>query len=320
MILFFIIFVPLFAITLACVGLILSVERSKQNKQIQAMLRTANPVAAERAVNILGPEKGDSPLPEFLRSSRFLKSLDLKAEQAGMEWTGAKIVMFSFAGACIGAIVSWQLPISFAKPFICVGAAAIAASLPFLVLSRTRFKRLSQFEEQFPDALDFVSRSMRAGHGFSVAMEMLVLDSPEPLASSFRRIFKEVHLGSPLEVALATLVQLVPLLDVRFFVASVLLQHETGGNLGEILSKLAHVIRERFRLKGQVKAASAHGRITGFVLLFMPIVVAIVLVVVSPTYLSGLFAEELGRKMVLFAVVGQFVGYLCIRKIVNIKV
>lgn len=179
---------------------------------------------------------------------------------------------------------------------------------------------LSAFEAQFPEALDFLSRSMRAGHGFSIALEMLSADAPEPLGTAFRQISNDLQLGSSLDVAFSKLVRFVPLLDVRFFVSSVLLQQETGGNLGEILTKLAHVIRERFRIKGQVKAASAHGRITGLVLLLMPIGVAGFMMITTPQYLRELTTDSTGRILLYGAIGGQVVGYFVIRKIINIKV
>ena len=149
---------------------------------------------------------------------------------------------------------------------------------------RRRKKRFEQFEQQLPEALDFISRSMRAGHGFTIALEMLAADSPEPLGGAFRKIANDMQLGGSLQACLARLLDLFPLVDVRFFASSVLLQQETGGNLGEILSKLATIIRERFRLKGQVKAASAHGRITGLVLVLMPVAVAFFMMATSPDY------------------------------------
>jgi len=192
--------------------------------------------------------------------------------------------------------------------------------IPLLVVLWKRSKNISAFEKQFPEALDFLSRSMRAGHGFSIALEMLAADSPDPLATSFRRISNDLQLGSSLDVALGKLLLLMPLVDVRFFVSSVLLQQETGGNLGEILSKLALIIRERFRLKGQVKAASAHGRITGLVLVLMPVVVTMLMMITSPKYLGDLAADKTGRMMIYGAAIGQVVGYLVIKKITNIKV
>jgi tight adherence protein B len=165
-----------------------------------------------------------------------------------------------------------------------------------------------------------LSRSLRVGHGFSIGLEMLGVDSPDPLGAAFRRVSNDLQLGSPLETALGKLVILIPLIDVRFFVSSVLLQQETGGNLGEILTKLSYVIRERFRLKGQVKAASAHGRITGLVLLLMPIAVTGFIMVTTPEYLTALAADKIGRMLIYGAIFGQIIGYFVIQKIVNIKV
>ena len=179
---------------------------------------------------------------------------------------------------------------------------------------------IAAFEEQFPEALDFLSRSMRVGHGFTIGLEMLGVDSPDPVGAAFRRVSNDLQLGSPLEVALGKLVILVPLIDVRFFVSSVLLQQETGGNLGEILSKLSYVIRERFRLKGQVKAVSAHGRITGLVLLLMPVAVTAFIMLTTPEYLTALGTSKIGRMMIYGAVFGQIIGYFVIQKIVKIKV
>ncbi len=127
-------------------------------------------------------------------------------------------------------------------------------------------------------------------------------------------------LGSSLEIAMGKMVTLMPLVDVRFFVSSVVLQQETGGNLGEILTKLAYIIRERFRLKGQVKAVSAHGRITGMVLLLMPVGVAGFLLISNPKYLTDMAANHIGRMMIWGAILGQIVGYFVINKIIKIKV
>ncbi len=320
MLLFFVVFILLFLVVLLCVGLGFAFQRSRQNKQIHAMLRTADPAAAERQIKLLTSQGNEDGLTAFVKSLRVVKALDLIAEQAGVEWTGVELILAPFGLAIVAALVSSQLPIPSYRALVVLALSIAVGGLPFFALFRKRSKRLAAFEEQFPEALDFMSRSMRAGHGFLVGLEMLVVDSPEPLASLFRRVLNDLHLGSPLDIALSKLTALVPTLDVRFFTASVLLQQETGGNLSEILSKLSHVIRERFRLKGQVRAAAAHGKITASVLLFMPIGVAFIMLFVSPAYLGMLFTDPQGRKMVGFAIGAQIVGYFCIKKIVNIKV
>jgi tight adherence protein B len=149
---------------------------------------------------------------------------------------------------------------------------------------------------------------------------MLSEESHPPLAPEFRKVFNEHNLGLPIESALKNLVTRMPLLDVRFFVSAVLLQRETGGNLAEVLTNLAHIIRERFKLKGQVRAASAHGRITGAVLTVMPIVLMLGLLVVAPGYLQGMVADPDGKYIILGAAIGLLLGHFTIRRIVNIKV
>jgi tight adherence protein B len=320
MVLFAIIFATLLAITLLCVGIGFALQKSRQNKRFRAMLRIANPTSSVREVDVLAPDANYDSLRRFLNSFEVTRSLDRIAEQAGLEWGGAEIIMCGAAAAVVAAFLASRISVVSIRPILIVAFALVGFASPLFVVLAKRRRRISKFEEQFPEALDFISRSMRAGHGFAVGMEMLVADSPEPLSSAFRRVLNDMNLGSPLDEALAKLVANIPSLDVRFFTASVLLQQETGGNLSEILSKLAHVIRERFRLKGQVKAASAHGRITGLVLLLMPIAVAAIMSITSPSYLAMLFSEKQGRYMVVFAIVAQVVGYFCIKKIVRIKV
>ena len=161
---------------------------------------------------------------------------------------------------------------------------------------------------------------MRAGHAFSVSLEMMADESPEPIGIEFRQVFNEQNLGAPIDVALKNLGQRVPLLDVRFFVSAVLLQRETGGNLAEILTKLSQVIRERFQLKGKVKAVSAHGRMTALILCVMPLITMMLLSVIAPTYLASMAGDYHGKLLIVGAIMGQILGYLWMRKIVNIKV
>lgn len=315
-----IIFVVVFATVLLFLGFCAAFNKTKQNNQIRAMLRTADPITAARAVELLRPAGIESSVEKILRRMGLANRLDLLLDQAGMNWNSTKLTLVSFGAGIAGLVFGFQLPEFDYRALVSVALAAGCGFLPFYVVSRKRAKRIRKFEEQFPEALDFLGRSMRAGHAFSIGLEMLVTDSPDPLASIFRRALQDLHLGSPLDEALGKLVMLAPLVDVRFFVSSVLLQQETGGNLSEILSKLSHVIRDRFRLKGQVKAVSAHGRITGLVLVLMPAAVAVIMLFSSPGYLLTLFRDPDGRLMLMGSVVGQFIGFLCIKKITNIKV
>jgi tight adherence protein B len=178
-----------------------------------------------------------------------------------------------------------------------------------------------KFEEQFPESLEFVARSMRAGHAFSVSLEMLHREFQEPLAGEFRRTFEEHNLGLPLDTALQKLSKRVPTLDVHFFVSAVLLQKRTGGNLAEILDKLAYVIRERFKLRGKIRAISAHGRMTGIALSSIPLGVAALMLLTNPDYVTFFVKEEIGnydghgRRRA-----ADILGYGIIQKIVDIEV
>lgn len=322
MLLAVILFVVIFVTVVACVAAGTSYFSSKQKQQIRSMLQKAEAPAPDRtagAVEYIRPADVDDLLARFLRRFEFMDRLDLILEQAGKDWTGSKLIIISCVTGACGVLLGLKLRlITPSVSAVLIGT--LGASLPLLLVLRKRAKAISAFEEQFPEALDFLSRSMRAGHGLSVALEMLSSDSPDPLGSAFRRVSNDLQLGSSMEVAFTKLVLLVPLVDVRFFVSSILLQQETGGNLGEILSKLASIIRERFRLKGQVKAAAAHGKITGLVLVLMPVAVVGFMMLSSPGYLRQLVNDPTGRIMIYGAVGGQIIGYFVIQKITNIKV
>ena len=312
-------FLVVFVTVVACVGLGMSYFRSKQKQQIRSMLRKAEASPAEQRSELLRPAEVEDALGKFLSRFEFMDRLELILEQSGKNWSASKLITISLITGIAGAILGTRFAFATAgiRILMCGLAGAFA---PIWLVMRKRNKAIRTFEEQFPEALDFLSRSMRAGHGFSVALEMLAADAADPLGSAFRRVSNDLQLGSPLEVALNKLMVLVPLVDVRFFVSSVVLQQETGGNLGEILSKLAWIIRERFRIKGQVKAASAHGRITGLVLVLMPAVVVVLLMMMSPSYLTGMMKDPTGKAMVYGACIGQVVGFFVIRKITNIRV
>jgi len=310
-----------FLTILICVGLASSFFKSKQKKQFASMLRKAEETPAEQRgiAEMIRPAKVEDFLSKLLRRFKVMDRLDRILEQSGKNWTSSKLIVISCVACGVGFLIGLKL--RFVDPEFGAPTAAILGGLiPLMLVLRKRAKTIRAFEEQFPEALDFLSRSMRAGHGFTIALEMLGSDSPDPLGSAFRRVSNELQLGSSLEVALAKLIVLVPLVDVRFFASSVLLQQETGGNLGEILTKLAQIIRERFRLKGQVRAVSAHGRITGLVLVLMPAAVAAFMLVATPQYLLEMAADKTGRALMYGAAIGQVIGYFVIRKIVNIKV
>jgi tight adherence protein B len=192
--------------------------------------------------------------------------------------------------------------------------------LPSLFLKRRRSTRLKRFEEQFPEALDLLSRAIRAGHAFQTAMGMCADELPAPVGIEFKKSFDQQNFGLPLKDALNELAERVPILDVKFFVTAVLIQRETGGNLAEILDNLAHVVRERFKILRQVRVHTAHGRFTGYVLLALPAALAAVLAWMNPDHMDLLFKEKLGQSMIMAAIVMQTVGYFWIRQVIKIEV
>jgi tight adherence protein B len=204
--------------------------------------------------------------------------------------------------------------------YVAVLVGAVASLGPVGYVWWLRKGRLHKFESVFPETLEFISRSMRAGHAFSVSLEMIHREFPEPVSGEFRRTFEEHNLGLPLETALQKLAQRVPSLDVHFFVSAVLLQKRTGGNLAEILDKLAVIIRERFKLRGRIKAVSAHGKMTASTLSAIPVAVGVLMFFTNPDYVTFFFEDEVGQIMLAIGILLQLLGFGIMKKIVNIEV
>src|SRR5262249_6105307 len=194
-----------------------------------------------------------------------------------------------------------------------------AAFLPLLYVRHVARRRLAAFEQQFPEAADLMARALRAGHAFTTALQMVADEVPDPVGPEFRLLFEQQNYGMSLADALKEFAARIPILDARFFVTAVLTQRETGGNLAEVLDNLASVIRERFKVKRQVRAVTAHGRITGWILACLPPALAFILSLVSPDFMAPLFSDPLGVKMLAVGCTLQVIGMLTIRKLVNIR-
>jgi tight adherence protein B len=175
------------------------------------------------------------------------------------------------------------------------------------------------FEEQFPDAIELIGRALRAGHAFTTGLAIVAEEAPQPVAGEFRLLYDQQNFGMPLGDAMKQFAQRIPLLDARFFVTAVLTQRESGGNLAEILSNLASVIRERFKVKRQVRVISAHGRLTGWVLSGLPPSLAMAFLVTSPNHIMTLVNDPMGVRMIFAALFLQILGTLIIRRLVNIE-
>jgi tight adherence protein B len=239
-------------------------------------------------------------------------------EQAGLRWSPARLVHLCLVAFACGVVVAWvMLPL---PQILDLLVGLVAGCVPLLYVWGKRRSRLKRFEEIFPETLEFIGRSMRAGHAFSVSLEMIHREFQEPVSGEFRRTFEEHNLGLPIEIALQKLGKRVPSIDVHFFVSAVLLQKRTGGNLAEILDKLAYVIRERFKLRGRIRAVSAHGKMTATALSCIPIAVSILMFYTNPDYVKFFFTDDVGQLMLGGAVALQLIGYGVMQKIVNIEV
>ena len=315
-------FVVVFALILLAVSVGMKFFDARRKQQVTGMLKTASGETVVTVTNLLKEMEAESPggIKGLLKTLQFTKHAQEQIQQAGMSWSSTRLLaamgLAMVPGLGLGALVPFLLN----GPTTALVCALVCGILPYLYVRAKRKKRLDQLEEQFPEALDFLARSMRAGHAFSISLEMVGEELPDPLGQEFRALFNEQNLGAPLDIALRNFTDRVPLLDVRFFTSSVLLQKQTGGNLSEILSRLAYVIRERFKLKGQVKAASAHGRLTATILTLLPVATMLGLLVVAPGYLQGMAADSDGKMMIGGAIVAQILGNFFIKKIINIKV
>ena len=258
-------------------------------------------------------------LSRIMKRFRLQTRLQDLLEQAGLKWHAARLLHTCLALFLAGFAVGWLMFPSDLR-IVAFLPAILAGVFPVLYVMRKKKARLRRFEALFPESLEFVARSMRAGHAFSVSLEMIHREFQEPLAGEFRRTFEEHNLGLPLDVALQKLAKRIPSLDVHFFVSAVLLQKRTGGNLAEILDKLAYVIRERFKLRGRIRAISAHGRMTGVALTCIPLAVGAIMFYVNPDYAQFFFTDDVGRLMLLAAIVLQIIGYMIIKRIVKIEV
>lgn len=261
-------------------------------------------------------ERREGPVPVVDRalSGSWLSHV---IEQAGVKTTASGHVAVSIGVAVLLAAISALLLRQWYAPVI--GAAA-GLCLPTVWLVRKRAVRMRVFEEMFPEALDLLSRAIRAGHAFQTAMGMVADELKEPVGPEFKKAFDQQNFGLPLKDALHELMARVPILDVRFFVTAVLIQRDTGGNLSEILDNLAHVVRERFKIRRQVRVHTAHGRFTGYVLLALPAALAVALTFINPDLMSLLFEQHMGRVMLAGAILLQIGGFFWIRHVMNIEV
>jgi tight adherence protein B len=255
---------------------------------------------------------------ELLERFQFVPQLRQLIAEAGLSWpVGRFTSMMLLAGASTAVVLSritWL-------PLIAVvlgGGAALSA--PFFYVRHKRQKRFLAFEENFADALDSLGRAMRAGHALAAGMEMVAYESPQPVGGEFRKVLEEWRLGRSWDQALDHLAERVPLVSVSLFVAAVRLQSRSGGKLHEILGRISEGVRESAALEGEIRAISAHGRMTGMILSCLPVGIALMLNWTSPGYLDILVDHPLGKYLITAAIVFLVAAHVVMRKILDIRI
>ena len=250
---------------------------------------------------------------------RVQSALHLKRmlDQADLHITPSRLIMFSVMAGTLGALAASV--ISSIIPLWALSG-LVAASVPFIHVWWRRRQRFNEFLEHLPDALDLISRALSAGHGFAEALNMVSTEMPDPIGMEFRKTYEEQNLGLSLKLALENLAQRIPLLDLRMCITAVLIQRETGGNLAEILEKVAYTIRERFRIMGDLKTLTTSSRMSAWLLCALPIFVAIAVTVMNPEYMSVLWKDQRGHYLIAAALFMQITGMLIVKKILNIRI
>lgn len=299
---------------------VLVVRPEQQGReQVWRRLRAVPPRAAARST-LLKRGQHLSAVPSLntllTRGRSHLGPLERLIEQSGARISVGTLVAASVLCALVAFAIAQQVVDHLG---IAVVAAAAASVLPASVLRRLRTSRIQKFEEQFPEALALMSRALRAGHAFTTGLAMVAEEMPAPLGPEFRTLYEHQNFGMPIGDALHAFARRVPLLDAKFLVTAVMIQREAGGNLSEIFDNIATVIRDRFRVKRQIRVVSAHARITGTVLIGIPPALALAVFTLNPQHLRLLTEDPLGTQIVMTGVALQLLGTVIIRRMVRLE-
>lgn len=275
--------------------------------------------APRESLSILkaGADGSSSRLRREFAKLAIVRALARQLQQAGLSWSVGQLLTFSALLPLAVVAAGFLLPVRFNYVVI---VAVLSALLPLLHMRRRRAKRLHQFERQLPDACDMLARSLRAGHAFAAAIQMVGDEFPEPMGGEFRATFDEINYGVSLNDALTNLAQRVPIHDLRYFVIAVLIQRETGGNLAELLDGITALVRERFKLFDKVRVLSAEGKLSAWILVLLPFVTAGLMSLINPGFLDVLWQDDTGVRVVQFAAVLMVVGVFWIRRTIAIRV
>ena len=293
-------------------------KRARLQKRLaEALLHSAH---TEDAEIIIARQELMSEIPSLNRALLQLQvatRLKRVLDQADLEITVTRLMMFSLMAGMLAGLAASMIAVPLLVVIVC---GLFGALIPFIHVFWKRKKRLDKFLEHLPDALELMSRALSAGHAFSEALHMVSMEMPEPISKEFRKTYEEQNLGLSLKLALENLTQRMPLLDLRLCVTAVMIQRETGGNLAEILEKVSYTIRERFRILGDLKTLTTSSRLSAWLLCGLPIGVAIAVTAMNPDYMSILWKDPRGHKLIYIALFLQVTGMLIVRKILRIKI
>ena len=314
-------FAVVFAAFLGTYWALLLRPEGRSQRDLERRLRPVKATRTAEAASLLRRIVPLSTVPSIdkylSRSKSVAQPLERLINRSGLTLTVGQLLLgMLFAGVTGAAAAFWLTR----EPLAAVACGFVFAALPWAAVRAAARRRLARFEEQFPEAIDLIARALRAGHAFTTGIGMVADEVPDPVRTEFRLLHDRQNFGMPLAEALRSFAERVPLLDARFFVTAVLTQRESGGNLSEVLDSLAALIRDRFRLKRQVRVLSAHGRITGWVLGCLPFAIGGILFVIAPDHISKLFTDPLGIRMVIVVAVLQVIGFAAMRRIVNIEI
>ena len=316
------VFVAVFAL-IAPVIIIWSGAGKGSSKQVIAALDTAlGDSKIEKPAPVLDFRKPEthSSIPwlnKILSRFDLIPRLQKILNQAEVKWTPGALLLMSFGCMVIPGYLVELRTDSYILGFL-IGL--VMSSLPIFYVLVLRAKRFKKFEAGLPDALDLMTSALRVGHSFNSSLSLVSRECADPIGSEFRIAFEEQNFGLELRVALENLISRMPLQDLKIVATAILIQRESGGNLAEVLEKTAHVIRQRFRLKRQVMTHTAQGRLTGWILTLLPIVLGLGLYIVSPDTESLLWKREIGVKLLIAGAGMIVIGTLCIQKIVRMEV
>ena len=303
-------------------GLVVPVfgESAKNRKRLRKRIADIEAEGDTEALSSLLREKylrSLSPLERRLESLPAMESLVRRIEQAGHKILAYRLVLISLGIGVTALLASWSY---FRMPVAAVSIALLAAYLPFMKINSDRVKRMQTFEEQLPDAIDTMKRALKAGHPLGASLKLVAEELDDPVAAEFELTFGDINYGNDVRRAMLGLLSRVPSVTVMALVTSILVQKETGGNLAEILEKIAVVIRGRFRLQRRIKSYTAEGRMSAWVLAMVPLVLFLTLWFTSPDYLPTLLDDPRGQKMIAYGCISGVVGIFWIRKILRIEV